>query len=87
MAQYVPNFAEPSDPEYAPPVQLGETPVRRVFCRNEILHHFFFLYTLFWCLCGFCIRVVSPIIVAFSVTIMWLFVCRTGRRNMVKTDI
>lgn len=28
MAQFVSNFAEPDDPEYAPPVQKGETPVR-----------------------------------------------------------
>ncbi|XP_042519858.1 U1 small nuclear ribonucleoprotein 70 kDa-like [Macadamia integrifolia] len=29
MAQFVSNFAEPGDPEYAPPVKLGETPVER----------------------------------------------------------
>ncbi|XP_017218358.1 U1 small nuclear ribonucleoprotein 70 kDa isoform X1 [Daucus carota subsp. sativus] len=29
MAQYVPNFAEPSDAEYAPPVQKGETPTEK----------------------------------------------------------
>lgn len=27
MAQLVSKFAEPGDPEYAPPVQKGETPV------------------------------------------------------------
>ncbi|KAI7746907.1 hypothetical protein M8C21_018129 [Ambrosia artemisiifolia] len=26
MAQFVSNFAEPADPEYAPPIQKGETP-------------------------------------------------------------
>ncbi|KAI7746839.1 hypothetical protein M8C21_017588 [Ambrosia artemisiifolia] len=26
MAQFVSNFAEPTDPEYAPPIQKGETP-------------------------------------------------------------
>ncbi|KAA0036235.1 U1 small nuclear ribonucleoprotein 70 kDa [Cucumis melo var. makuwa] len=29
MAQFVSNFAEPDDPEYAPPVQKGETPAER----------------------------------------------------------
>ncbi|KAL0449959.1 UNVERIFIED_CONTAM: U1 small nuclear ribonucleoprotein [Sesamum latifolium] len=29
MAQFVSNFAEPGDPEYAPPVQKGETPAER----------------------------------------------------------
>ncbi|KAG8384015.1 hypothetical protein BUALT_Bualt04G0074200 [Buddleja alternifolia] len=29
MAQFVNNFAEPGDPEYAPPVQKGETPTER----------------------------------------------------------
>ncbi|ERN17498.1 U1 small nuclear ribonucleoprotein 70 kDa [Amborella trichopoda] len=29
MAQYVSNFAEPGDPEYAPPVQKAETPTQR----------------------------------------------------------
>lgn len=29
MAQFVSNFAEPDDPEYAPPVQKGETPTER----------------------------------------------------------
>ncbi|KAF8405212.1 hypothetical protein HHK36_010112 [Tetracentron sinense] len=29
MAQFVSNFAEPGDPEYAPPVQKGETAVQR----------------------------------------------------------
>ncbi|KAA8531864.1 hypothetical protein F0562_006419 [Nyssa sinensis] len=29
MAQFVSNFAEPGDPEYAPPVQKAETPVQR----------------------------------------------------------
>ncbi|KAK1288451.1 U1 small nuclear ribonucleoprotein 70 kDa [Acorus calamus] len=29
MAQYVSNFAEPGEPEYAPPVQKGETPAQR----------------------------------------------------------
>ncbi|KAM7516264.1 hypothetical protein LguiA_005847 [Lonicera macranthoides] len=29
MAQFVTNFVEPSDPEYAPPVQKGETPTQR----------------------------------------------------------
>ncbi|XP_058081571.1 U1 small nuclear ribonucleoprotein 70 kDa [Magnolia sinica] len=29
MAQFVSNFAEPGDPEYAPPVQKGETPTQR----------------------------------------------------------
>ncbi|XP_077217412.1 U1 small nuclear ribonucleoprotein-70K [Tasmannia lanceolata] len=29
MAQFVSNFAEPGDPEYAPPVQEAETPVQR----------------------------------------------------------
>ncbi|CAI9110751.1 OLC1v1010827C1 [Oldenlandia corymbosa var. corymbosa] len=29
MAQFVSKFAEPGDPEYAPPVQKGETPVER----------------------------------------------------------
>lgn len=28
MAQFVSHFAEPTDPEYAPPVEKGETPVR-----------------------------------------------------------
>lgn len=28
MAQFVSNFAEPGDPEYAPPVKEVETPVR-----------------------------------------------------------
>lgn len=28
MAQFVSKFAEPGDPEYAPPVQEAETPVR-----------------------------------------------------------
>lgn len=28
MAQFVSQFAEPDDPEYAPPVQKAETPVR-----------------------------------------------------------
>ncbi|MFS7954832.1 putative U1 small nuclear ribonucleoprotein of 70kDa [Helianthus anomalus] len=28
MAQFVSNFAEPTDPEYAPPIVKGETPVR-----------------------------------------------------------
>lgn len=27
IAQFVNNFAEPGEPEYAPPVQKGETPV------------------------------------------------------------
>lgn len=27
IAQFVNNFAEPGDPQYAPPVQKGETPV------------------------------------------------------------
>jgi hypothetical protein len=27
IAQFVNNFAEPGDPEYAPPVTKGETPV------------------------------------------------------------
>ncbi|KAI3506998.1 hypothetical protein L1887_21692 [Cichorium endivia] len=27
MAQFVSNFAEPTDPEYAPPVEKGETPI------------------------------------------------------------
>ncbi|KAI3519264.1 hypothetical protein L1887_08293 [Cichorium endivia] len=29
MAQFVSNFAEPTDPEYAPPVEKGETPGQR----------------------------------------------------------
>ncbi|KAK2981578.1 hypothetical protein RJ640_011108 [Escallonia rubra] len=29
MAQYVDSFAEPGEPEYAPPVQKGETPAQR----------------------------------------------------------
>ncbi|CAK9320654.1 unnamed protein product [Citrullus colocynthis] len=29
MAQFVSNFVEPDDPEYAPPVQKGETPAER----------------------------------------------------------
>ncbi|KAJ0980401.1 hypothetical protein J5N97_008656 [Dioscorea zingiberensis] len=29
MAQFASHFAEPSDPEYAPPIQKGETPVER----------------------------------------------------------
>ncbi|KAL6542270.1 U1 small nuclear ribonucleoprotein [Orobanche minor] len=29
MAQFVSNFAKPGDPEYAPPVQKGETPAER----------------------------------------------------------
>ncbi|KAJ7952986.1 U1 small nuclear ribonucleoprotein 70 kDa [Quillaja saponaria] len=29
MAQFVSKFAEPEDPEYAPPVQKGETPAQR----------------------------------------------------------
>ncbi|CAH1437267.1 unnamed protein product [Lactuca virosa] len=29
MAQYVSHFAEPTDPEYAPPVEKGETPGQR----------------------------------------------------------
>lgn len=28
MAQFVQNFAEPGEPEYAPPIQEAETPVR-----------------------------------------------------------
>lgn len=31
IAQLVNNFAEPSDPEYALPVQKGETPVSLFF--------------------------------------------------------
>lgn len=31
MAQFVKNFAEPSDPEYAMPIQKGETPVSFVY--------------------------------------------------------
>ncbi|KAK6150912.1 hypothetical protein DH2020_015844 [Rehmannia glutinosa] len=32
MAQFVSNFAEPGNPEYAPPVQKGETPVTLCWC-------------------------------------------------------
>lgn len=28
MAQFVSRFAEPGDPEYSPPIQEAETPVR-----------------------------------------------------------
>lgn len=30
MAQFVNNFAEPGDPEYAPPVPEPETPVIKI---------------------------------------------------------
>lgn len=43
MAQYVPNFAEPSDAEYAPPVQKGETPVRHDICRNKTFYIIFLI--------------------------------------------
>lgn len=32
MAQFVSRFAEPTDPEYAPPIVEGETRVRYAFC-------------------------------------------------------
>ncbi|KAL6012340.1 U1 small nuclear ribonucleoprotein [Asimina triloba] len=35
MAQYVSNFAEPGDPEYAPPVQKAETPTYVVVLANN----------------------------------------------------
>lgn len=41
MAQFVTNFVEPSDPEYAPPVQKGETPVR---CLPLVVYIFWMLY-------------------------------------------
>lgn len=34
MAQFVSKFAEPEDPEYAPPVQEAETPV--MFASSEM---------------------------------------------------
>lgn len=32
IGQFVQQFAEPGDPEYAPPVTKGETPVRVLTC-------------------------------------------------------
>lgn len=36
IAQFVGNFAEPGDPEYAPPVQKGETPVSLYLSQNPV---------------------------------------------------
>lgn len=32
MAQYVKDFAEPSQPDYAKPLEKSETPVRHALC-------------------------------------------------------
>lgn len=40
MAQFVSNFAEPGDPEYAPPIKEVETRVRFSFKENTLLDVF-----------------------------------------------
>jgi hypothetical protein len=50
MAQFVSHFAEPGDPEYAPPIKEAETPVGLSTCYTCSLIFFF---------CGFYLRFFS----------------------------